>query len=346
MKAAVLLEPSNLVIKEIDKPKAKKDEVLIKIMACGVCPTDVKKFSGISSLPKFPFILGHEVAGIIEEVGEYVDRDAFKVGDRVVLGPVINCGTCVNCMNGNLEKVGLGSCLNHKIIGVTVDGGFTEYISVPPKLVYKIPSHMKFNEAALVEPVADCLNGIEKAQVQTGDTVFIVGAGFMGLTLTILAKMRGARVIISDPLEERLEIAKSLGAYIAMNPSKEDIIGKIEDFTKGELIEAVICSIGGAQVVEQGISLLNHGGRIVLLGGTYPPQNASIDINEVHYKQLVIIGSVSYTKSSFYKTIKIISNGQMPTEILQDDLLPLEDLEKAFKDVLGTKGLRKCVMFD
>lgn len=346
MKTAVLLAPNNIKIQEVPKPQPKRGEILVKIKACGVCPTDVKKYTGINPPPGFPFILGHEAAGIIEELGDGVNTKAYKVGDRVVIGNIITCGVCKNCKNGNIERVGLGSCKDQEIFGVSVDGAFREYAPVPERIIYKLPDEVTFNEAALVEPVACCLNGVEKAEIMISDTVFVVGAGFMGLVQLTLAKLKGARVIISDVIDERLEVAKSLGADEVVNPQKENINEKIARFTKGQLADVVLCSVGGNTAITSAFNALDPGGRLVILGGTYPLSNIQIDPNEIHYKQVKIIGSVSYTSASFTESIQLLADKKIRTDILQSDLLKLEEIEKAFKDVLGTKGLRKCVIFD
>lgn len=271
MKAAILLAPNKIKIQEVDKPKPERGEVLVKIKACGVCPTDVKKYTGSSPLPKFPFILGHEASGIIDELGEDVNKDAYKVGDRVVLGNIITCGVCKDCKNGNTTLVGLGSCINQEIFGVTLDGGFREYAPVTEKIIYKMPDNMTFSQATLVEPIACCLNGVEKAEIRISDTVLIVGAGFMGLVQLELAKLKGARVIVSDVIGERLEIAKSLGADIVINPKDENLNEQIAQFNNGDLADVVLCSVGGKVAINSGVNALNRGGRLVLLGGIYPP---------------------------------------------------------------------------
>lgn len=346
MKAAILDSPNDLKIKQINKPKPAKNEILVKIKACGVCPTDVKKYTGVSPLPKFPFILGHEAAGIIEELGEDVSKDVYKPGDRVVFGNIITCGICRNCKNGKTTTLGVSSCVNHEIFGVTVDGGFREFASVPEKLIYKMPDNMAFNEATLVEPVACCLNAVEKAKIGVSEVVLIIGAGFMGLTQLELAKLKGARVAISDVIDERLEVAKSLGADIIINPKKEDLNSKISQFNDGQLADVVLCSVGGKIPFLQGLNALESGGRLVIVGGKYPPEKAEVDPNDIHYKQVEILGSVSYTPRGFVQIIQLIADKKISTEVLQSELLELEDLEQAFKDVLDTKGLRKCIIFD
>lgn len=346
MKTALLLEPKKIVFKKVDIPKPGENEVLVKIKACGVCPTDVKKYIGSSPPPKYPFILGHEVSGIIEELGKNVNKNVFKIGDRVVLENIITCETCRNCKNGNTAVHGVISCSNYEVFGVTIDGGFREYAPVTTKIVHKMPDHMTFNEAALVEPVACCLNGIEKAEINVSDTVLILGAGFMGLVQLELAKLKGARVIISDIIDERLEVAKLLGADLTINPLKVDLHKKLIEFNNGELADVVMCSVGGKVVTTQGIEALNSSGRLVIIGGKYPKENVEIDPNEIHYKQAKIIGSVSYTKAGFVQTIQLIADKKISTKVLQSELVSLEKVEKAFKDVLNAKGLRKCVVFD
>lgn len=347
MKGAVLIEPNKLELRnDLKVPEPKSGEVLIKIKACGVCPTDVKKYTGKSSLPKFPFVLGHEASGTVEKLGENVSEEMFKIGDRVVIGNIITCGYCKNCKDGTLEFVGQGACENQEIFGVTVDGGFVEYVTVPLELVYKIPDNLSFHEATLVEPVSCCLNGIEKAKIEIQDTVLIIGAGFMGLTCLELAKLKGARVIISDVIDERLGIAKDLGADMVVNPKKEDLKEAILKFNDGEYADAIICSVGGRIPISQGIDSMAIGGRLVLLGGTYPPTTVEFDPNTIHYKQTKIIGSVSYTNKGFTTSIKLIANQKLSTKVLQSEIIDLENLERAFHDVIDAKGLRKCVLFD
>lgn len=346
VKAAVLQSSNNLSVKEMQRPRPGQNEVLVKVMACGVCPTDVRKYMGLSSLPGYPFILGHEAAGVIAGLGENVSGEEYQVGDRVVLEPVITCGICKNCKNGNTAFVGVASCLNYGIFGITVDGGFREYAQVPKNIVNKMPDGLSFHEAALAEPVACCLNAVEKAELKIAETVLVIGAGFMGLTHMELAKLKGAKVIISDVKDERLEVARSLGADMVVNPKTEDVKEKILEFNNGEMVDAVMCTVGGNVAFKQGIDVLGHGGRLVIVGGTYPPENICLDPNHIHYEQLKIMGTVSYTNGGFAQTLKLLADGKLSTSVLQSELVPLENLEQAFKDVVDAKGLRKCVVFD
>ena len=346
MKAALLYGTKELRIEDVPIPEPGPGEALVRVCACGVCPTDVKRYMGSATPPHFPFILGHEATGIIEKIGEGTQQQSYlKVGDRVVGGNIIPCGHCDTCRNGKLETVGLGACENQEIFGVTVDGGFREYAVMPLGLLEKIPEDMPFHAAALVEPVACCLNGVEKADIQLNDMVLVLGAGFMGLVQMQLAKLKGARVAISDILDERLEIAKSLGADYTINSANKDVIEELRKFNNGNLADVVLCSVGIPPVIGQGLDALNRGARMVLLGGLKSPGTITINANDLHYKQASFIGSVSYTKSGFKKNIKLIHEGKINVDVLQPERIPVEQLEQAFIDVSQAKGLRKCILF-
>lgn len=346
MKASFLYGPKKLGIEDVEIPKPGPGEVLIQVKACGVCPTEVKKYMGNSPLVKTPFILGHEAAGVITEIGEGVDPDQFKIGDRVITGNIIVCGKCPNCKNHKIDKMGLGVCYDQQIFGVTIDGGYREYAPVPASILYPMPDGMSFTDAVLVEPIACCKNAVDKAEIQEGELVLILGAGFMGLAQLELAKLKGARVVITDFVEERLELARQLGADMAINPSKENLDEKLKTFNNGYAADVVLCSISGKKVVEQGLGLLNRGARLVIIGGKYPPENIEVDANDIHYKQAYIIGAVSYTDQGFRDVIELIHNKKISTNVLQSEILPPEKLEQAFIDIANAKGMRKCIVYD
>ena len=346
MKAALLYGTKDLRIEQIPVPEPGAGEALVKVEACGVCPTDVKRYLGKAIPPHYPFVLGHEAAGTIVKIGAGTqEQTRLKAGDRVVGGNIITCGACPSCRDGRLETVGLGACYHQEIFGVTVDGGFCEYAVMPLSILEKIPDSMPFATAALVEPVACCLNGVEKADIHTADLVLVIGAGFMGLTQLQLAKLKGARVAVSDMMDERLETARLLGADLVINPAKENLGEQLQKYNDGEMADVVLCSVGAAGVVTQGLSVLNRGARLVIIGGVHPPKNIEFDPNDIHYKQASIIGSVSYTQSGFVNTIRLLAEGKLATDVLQSERIVVEDLEQAFIDVSEARGLRKCVLF-
>ena len=345
MKVSYLYGPKQLGIAEEPCPTAGPGEVLLQVKACGVCPTEVKKYMGNSPIAKTPFILGHEAAGVIVALGEGTESSGMKVGDHVITGNIITCGECPNCKNHRIDTMGLGVCYNQQIFGVTIDGGYREYAPVPTSILYKMPDGMSFTDAVLVEPIACCKNAVDKADIRPGDLVLILGGGFMGLAQLELAKLQGARVIITDLVEERLELARKLGADLAINPTKADLNEEIKKFNSGYLADVVLCSVSGKVVLQQALHALNRGARMVIIGGKYPPENVEIDPNDIHYKQAYIIGAVSYTDKGFRETIDLIHQGKLSTSVLQSERLPLEGLEQAFLDIAQAKGMRKCIVF-
>lgn len=187
MKAAVFYEKNDLRIEEIEKPEVKPGEVLIKVMACGICGTDVHIFNGDEGAAKTPphTVLGHEFSGVVESVGEGVSD--IKVGDRVCVDPNKLCNECYYC------KSGIGHfCENMIGIGTTVNGGFSQYCAVPQSQVYKIADTTSFEQAAMAEPVACCVHGIDMCNISCGDTVAVIGGGMIGMIMLQLAKISGA----------------------------------------------------------------------------------------------------------------------------------------------------------
>jgi len=200
MKAAMLYGIHDLRIEEIDVPKiTEKEDVLVKVRACGVCPTDVRNYTGTSKPSKYPVLLGHEVSGEIVEIGGNGKKNTLKKGQRVNVLPVWPCHMCTSCRSGLTDSISIAMCDNFKgSLGPAGGrfsenvGGFAEYIKVPADVVYPIPDNLSYEEAALVEPMGSCLNAVEwGAKVEIGDNVLVIGAGFMGVATAQFCKIRG-----------------------------------------------------------------------------------------------------------------------------------------------------------
>jgi L-iditol 2-dehydrogenase len=335
LKAAVLYKPGDLRIEDVEKPKIGYREVLVKVKACTICPTDVKKYRGVSTAP-LPLITGHEFSGIIEEVAE--DVEEVKKGDEVVVSPTIRCGKCYYC------KAGLPYCLSTEVIGHSINGAFAEYTGVPVKQIYKKPENLSFKEAAITEPVAACVKTVRVADVSIAENVVIIGAGFMGLTFTQLCKLRGSNVIVSEISDERRELASKLGADEVINPKNKNPVIKVKKITNGRGADVVICAVGNKPVIEQGIQMLGLGGRILLFASAFPPQKVEVDPNLLHYKQQKIIGIVSFTEYDFSKSLELLSNKKLDTNALITYELPLDETEKAFKMSINLEGIKNVII--
>jgi len=343
MKAALLVQPGQVEVREVEKPRAGPLEVLVKIKSCGVCATDVKKFTGASKAPHLPFILGHEPAGVVVEVGEGV-RSVLTPGTRVAIAPVFTCGYCYGCRTGLVYSQGMGMCENYEVLGYSVDGAFAEYVAVPSRHVYCIPDELSFRDAALIEPVAACANGVLRVTHLPPGTVVVIGAGFMGLVTIQLLKLLGNRVIASDLRAERREAASVLGADVVLDPGSEDVLEKVQALTNSRGADGVICAVGGKTLTEQALAMLAKGGTLVLLASAPTGTKFEVDLNRLHYNQAVITGSVSYTAPGYEWSMELLSRGQLDVDTLITAVGPLEETGHFLEMTRDLEGLKKVVL--
>ncbi|MGC8979367.1 zinc-dependent alcohol dehydrogenase [Caldisericum sp.] len=354
MKAAMLYGIHDIRIEEIDVPKIiEEEDVLIKVGACGVCPTDVRSYTGTSKPPKYPVLLGHEVSGEIVEMGKMAKK-YFIEGQRVTILPAWPCHMCTSCRLGLTDSISIAMCDNFKgSLGPSAGkfsenvGGFAEYIKVPADVVYPIPDNLSYEEAALVEPMGSCLNAVEwGAKVEIGDNVLVIGAGFMGVATAQFCKIRGGRVIISDLFDDKLEIAKKMGVDRTVNVKKENIVEAVNEFTNGRGADKVIIAVGGVQPLQDAMATIGKAGRIVLLGSYHPPIKVEIDPNLFHYKMVTLTGIEGFTAVQFQKIISLLSYGTISVKPLITGTFKLEKIEDAFKMVEKGEGMRKVVKFE
>lgn len=305
MKAGVFLGENNLKIMEIDKPIPKPNEVLIKVMACGICGTDVHIFCGDGGCFPTPSgtVLGHEFSGIVESVGASVKN--FKSGDRVCVDPNRLCGECFYCKNG------IGHfCEEMTGIGTGVNGGFAEYCSVPQSQVYKIGDSTSYEAAAMTEPVACCVHGIDMCDISCGDTVAIIGGGMIGMIMLQLAKISGAgKLIMVEPVEQKREIAKKLGADLCIDPLKENVKEVLIN-NNIDRISCVIECVGKTQTIEQAIDIAGQKSVVMMFGLTAPEDTITVKPFEIFKKEIVLKSSFinPYTQS---RALELIDNNKI-----------------------------------
>ena len=286
MKAAVFYSKNNIKIEEIEKPALKAGEVLIKVMACGVCGTDVHIFNGDEGAASTPrgTVLGHEFSGIVEDIGEQVT--CISKGDRVCVDPNKLCNECYYC------KSGIGHfCENMIGIGTTVNGGFSEYCVVPQSQVYRIADTTTYEEAAMTEPLACCIHGIDMCNIACGDTVAVIGGGMIGMIMLQLAKISGAgKLIIIEPVAEKRKIAKELGADIAIDPTSENV-KEVLNANKIDRINTVIECVGKVSTIEQAIEIAGKKSIVMMFGLTAPNDTLTIKPFELFKKEIVLKAS-------------------------------------------------------
>lgn len=286
MKCAVFNGKCNMTIDEREIPEPAADEVLIKIMACGVCGSDVHIFFGdqgsTSSIP--PLIQGHEFSGVVVKIGK--DVVECKVGDKVCADPADNCNDCYYCANGMMSH-----CENMGAIGTNRDGGFSQYCVVPSRLIHLLGEDVTFVEGAMAEPLACCINGADRSDIKVGDNVVVYGAGAIGILLMQLARMRGAaRVIVIEPSEEKRKMAEKLGATLTINPMENKVADVLKEH-KLEHIQVVIETCGLKSTSEEAMEIVDRQGTVVLFAVTALDATISLKTYNLFQREITIKGS-------------------------------------------------------
>lgn len=259
-------------------------EVLLHPEAVGICGTDIHIIDG-EFMSRPPMALGHEIAARVTACGDGVS--SVEVGQLVTIEPHIYCGLCYNCQSGSPHM-----CPIRKAPGVHLDGGMQEFLTLPETLAYGVPDGVPAWMAALTEPVACCLHGMDRLETRSGNALAIFGAGPIGAILVALAKLAGmGPIVVFDPRESRRELATRFGADIVLDPLTEDLDSVIRDVTGGVGFPFVIDATGAPGVLENAVSLASRAGRILLLGVAAPNQRASLSPNEIYAKELTILGT-------------------------------------------------------
>ncbi len=317
MRAVQLIEINkDLEDREVPKPVAQSDEVLIQIKASGICHSDVHYRDGISSVDYLPITLGHEVAGVIEEVGTNITT--FQKGDRVCVNYMITCGKCHFCIIGSEQF-----CEKGKMIGKNVNGGYAEYIAVPSRGIYKLPDSVSFKHAAVMMcSTATSFHALKKTRFQTGETLAIFGFGGLGVSALQLAKIIGARdIYVIDIAPEKLQSAQKMGA-IPINSRENDPVEKILELTNETGVDVTLELVGLPQTLEQGIRVLTQFGRLGLVGITKEP--FEIDSYGAICKEKEIIGCSDHLMSELPPLLDLVEQGKLDLSRVVTKTVPLE----------------------
>ncbi len=341
MKAAMYYGVGDVRYEETNIPEIGPGELLIQVGTALTCGTDVKTYKrGHPLLIKHtPALFGHEYAGTINAVGEGVKN--FRVGMRVVATNSAPCGDCFFC---NRDMPNLCAKLKDSL----VNGAFAEYIRVPKAVVqwntHQIPDSLSFRDAALTEPLACVVHGIEEANIKLGDTVVVIGAGPIGQMLIMLAKKNGASsVIASDLAELRRNIALKAGADIVIDPSKEDPVERVKQETSGMGADVVIEAVGIRQTWEQAVDMTRDAGTTVLFGGAASGTKFELDTGRFHYGQLTIKGVFHLKPRHVELALKHIIAGDVNPDLLISHEMPIEKITEAL-DMMGAGETMKVAI--
>lgn len=342
MLAAVYHGPLDLRVEEVPLPKVNPGEILVKVISASVCGTDLRIFHGNHRM--FPEgtvrIPGHEVVGTIAEIGSGVTN--YLPGQRVFVAPNMGCGHCKQCISGNNNL-----CATYDAVGVTMDGGFAEYMRVPASSVQQ-GNVILVNEsvdpavAALMEPFACVLRGQNALHIKPGDVVLVIGAGPIGVMHTKLAKVRGAgRVIVSEPMVDRANQVRRMGADVVVNPIEQDLKSIVLQESHGRGADAIIVAAPVHAAQEAALELAAIGGRINFFGGL-PKDKPTInfDSNIVHYKELIITATTACSTADCWQATEIVNSGLVDLSELVSERFALKDAVKAFAAAEDRRSLK------
>jgi len=333
LKALVYHAIQDFRIEEIEKPACPPKGLLLKVKACGLCGGDVRTYFGGHKSVTPPWIIGHEIAGIVGEVGPKIRN--YRIGDRLAVAPVVYCGKCHFCLEGKYYL-----CQNVKEIAQHWPGGFAEFMAIPEdalKLgnVNVIPQGLSFEEAAISEPPSSCLNAQDRAQVGMGDSVVIIGAGPVGCFHCEIARIRGAlKIVMVDLLNERLKLAKRFSPDLLLESSDSGYLKKLNDETEGLGADVVIVACSSTKAQQDALEIARNGGRVIFFGGLPPGKSSSsLDANLLHYKNLQIFGAYSFSPEHHRLSLKLISKRRIDAQKYITQVIPLENITESIKAV-------------
>ncbi|HSH36968.1 zinc-dependent alcohol dehydrogenase [Schnuerera sp.] len=342
-KIATIQGAKDIKLNDWEMPELYPDEVKVKISACAICTSDQGIYRGARG-NQYPFYPGHEVVGIVEEIGELATTEA-KVGDKVVVCRMNRCGQCPPCRKGDDNRCIKWNSL-HRPGRPSGPGGFAEYLIVPDYQVFKMSQDADMVSSALIEPVACCIGSVDKADIQMGDTVLVIGAGIMGLLHAEILRLRGAKVVISEVDEKRRKIAEDFADWV-IDPTK-DMDSVIKEITDGYGVDSIFVTAGPPKLVPTLFKHASGGASIVIYTSYYHPEGseAPIDLNNLHYKEYRLVGTISPTKYDFARAVSIVNANRIDLNKFIRTTVPFEDISKAFNMAIEPGSYRVIVTME
>lgn len=344
MKAAFLIGAREFGMREVADPIAPSDGLVLRVKACGVCGSDLRRWKEGPPADSGGIVPGHEVSGVVEVVGKDVTR--YAPGDRLAVAPDIHCGTCYYCDRGMYNL-----CNDLRLVGITpgYPGGFAEKMVLTSEIlsngiVHRVPDGVSFLEGALAEPISSVLAAHEKARTCLDDTVVVLGAGPIGCLHTAVCKARGARVIISEPSQERREMAKRFDPAAIVDPFDEDLTARVRELTHGLGADIAVCANPVAATQTQAVEIVRKAGRVILFGGL-PKANpmTTLDGNRIHYGEILVVGAFSYHPTFHELALELLERKLIPSDLLITHTFDLEHIDQAFETAAGGAGLKVIV---
>lgn len=337
MKAICLNKPWKAECTELAKPVPAEGEALIRVMAAGICGSDIGAFRGVNKLVTYPRIIGHELAGIVEAV-EGENSKGLRPGDRVIVDPYLYCGRCYPCRIGRTN-----CCRDLKVLGVQTDGGMAEYLCHPAHMLIRMPEKMDWVEAVMAEPLTISLHGIHRGGLKEGEYCVIIGAGTIGILAAMAARSYGAHVILLDLVQERLDFAGKLGVEHVINSGREDACAKIREITGGEMAQQVMECSGANAAIRETLDYVCHAGRITLTG--WPGKETSLPTDLITRKEIDIRGART-SAGEFEEAIQLLCTRSVEAKKILTKAISLEEVPDTLKDMEKNPGKYHKVAVD
>ncbi len=347
MKAARLHAAKDLRVETVEAPRIGDGEILVRIRAGQVCGTDVRMYrQGAKAVGNGRALtMGHEIAGVVEEVGESVT--GLRPGDRIAVAPNYGCGVCDRCTSGETQL-----CDRSEALGVTIDGGFAELMRVPAAAVAQgnvsvLPDHVSFQDAALAEPLSCVYNAFERNDPQPGDVVLIMGAGPIGLMHAKLYLMAGAgAVILNDVLPERLDLCRSIEPDVH-TVGAASLGSLVRELSGGRGADIVVTAAPAPETHQIALDLVAVNGKVSYFGGLPKDREiVPINTNLIHYKQIWVTGTTRQSLRQYRKTLDLISRGLVDLDGIMTRTVGLEELSLVLEDTMNGRGLKNGILIE
>ena len=341
MKALVLVEYNRFEIQDVPVPEIGPEEVLVRVRACGICGSDVHGMDGSTGRRRPPVVMGHEAAGVIEQLAPGVE--GWAEGDRVTFDSTIYCGRCWHCRAGRVNL-----CDNRRVLGVSCDeyrhhGAFAEYVAVPQHILYRLPEGLSFERAALVEPLSVAVHAVHRTRIHLADTAVVVGTGMVGLLVVQSLRAAGCGPIYAVDLDAgKLELAVRLGAEEGFQPQQCDAAAEILQRTAGRGADVAVEVVGATATVQMAVASLRKGGQLTLVGNLSP--TVELPLQAVVTRELTLAG-VCASQGDYPACLEMIARGTVNVDPLISATAPLEEGAAWFQRLrAGEPGLMKVIL--
>ena len=335
MKALLLTAPSKLEFVDFPDPQPADNEVVVRVRACGICGSDIHGWDGSSGRRNPPLIMGHEASGEIIATGPRVS--AWKPGDRVTFDSTISCGECRFCRAGQINL-----CENRRVVGVSPaeykqHGAFAERLALPDRILYRLPNSLAFDEAAMVEPVSIAVHAVQRTKIAAGSTAVVVGSGMIGLLVIQALKWAGAKNVVAvDLADNRLALARQLGATHTINSGKADTAAEVMRITDGLGADTAFEVVGFTPTLNLALATLKRGGACVLVGNL-SPKTQDFPLQAVVTKEITIVGSCA-SAGEYPLCLDLIARGVINVKPMIETVAPLAEGATWFSKLSAKDG--------